>query len=174
MDSKELWTIGHSTRTLSEFLGMLKSFDIEALVDVRHFPGSRKFPHFNTEVLAEAMSADGIKYEHIVSLGGRRKPYPDSQNTAWRHPAFRGYADYMGTPEFREGIDHLKVIALNFRTAIMCSEAVWWRCHRSLIADLLKSEGWNVYHILSATKATEHPFTAPARVVNGNLSYQSE
>lgn len=174
MAISEIWTIGHSTRTLPEFLEMLKSFNIEVLVDVRHFPGSRKFPHFNRDTLAEALSGAGIRYEHIISLGGRRKAHPDSHNMAWRHPAFRGYADYMETPEFSEGMDRLRVMATNNRTAFMCSEAVWWRCHRSLIADLLKSEGWTVSHIISETKATEHPFTSPARIVNGKLTYQSE
>lgn len=174
MANREIWTIGHSTRTLSEFLEMLASFRIAALVDVRHFPGSRKYPHFNKEVLGEELSRAGIRYEHIVSLGGRRKPHSDSQNTAWRHPAFRGYADYMETPGFLEGMDRLRATGSRFRTAFMCSEAVWWRCHRSMIADLLKSEGWTVWHIVSANKATEHPFTAPAHVNNGKLTYRSD
>ena len=152
---------------------MLASFKIAALVDVRHFPGSRKFPHFNKEVLGDELSRAGIRYEHIVSLGGRRKPHSDSQNSAWRHPAFRGYADYMETPEFHEGMDRLRAIGTECRTAFMCSEAVWWRCHRSMIADLLKSEGWTVSHIISADKSTEHPYTAPARVTHGKLTYRS-
>ena len=174
MTKKQIWTIGHSTRTLEEFLEMLQSFHISVLVDVRHYPGSRKFPHFNKETLAGALSNVNIAYEHIESLGGRRKPQPDSRNTVWRHPAFRGYADYMETSSFRQGFERLVELALQSRTVFMCSEAVWWRCHRSLISDLLKSKGWMVCHIGSVAKSSEHPFTAPARVIDGELTYKAE
>jgi uncharacterized protein (DUF488 family) len=169
-----IWTIGHSTRTLDEFIGMLHSFSITQLVDVRHFPGSRKFPHFNKEALGHSLTDAHIVYEHLESLGGRRKPRIDSPNTAWRHPAFRGYADYMETTAFKEGMLRLEQLGANANTAYMCSEAVWWRCHRSLISDLLKVKGWEVQHIMDSGKPKEHPFTAPARIINGQLSYAAE
>jgi uncharacterized protein (DUF488 family) len=169
-----IWTIGHSTRTLDEFIEMLQSFSIAQVVDVRHFPGSRKFPHFNKEALSESLSQAEIRYEHIELLGGRRKAKPDSKNTAWRHPAFRGYADYMETQSFFQGIDELERLGAKARTAYMCSEAVWWRCHRAMISDYLKLKGWVVQHIMAVGKNTEHPFTAAAKVVNGQLSYTEE
>ena len=167
----DIWTIGHSTRTIEEFIAMLQSFDIARLVDVRHFPGSRKFPHFSKDQLCESLAEAHIQYEHLVQLGGRRKSKPDSPNTAWRHPAFRGYADYMETDPFREGLSNLEQFARNERTAFMCSEAVWWRCHRALISDVLKVKGWRVQHIMDVGKTKEHPFTAPARVIDGKLLY---
>jgi uncharacterized protein (DUF488 family) len=170
---KMIWTIGHSTRTIDEFIALLQSFEIDLLVDVRHFPGSRKYPHFNMATLSASLMKAHIKYEHLESLGGRRKPKPDSINTAWRHPAFRGYADYMETSGFKDGMTALRDFASENRIALMCSEAVWWRCHRSLISDLLKSEGWLVLHIMEREKSKEHPFTAPAKIVNGKLTYQS-
>jgi len=169
-----IWTIGHSTRTLDEFIEMLQSFSIVQLVDVRHFPSSRKYPHFNKEALSHSLALAHIQYKHIEQLGGRRKANADSPNTAWRHPAFRGYADYMQTPPFHEGIYQLEQLALKARTAYMCSEAVWWRCHRSMISDYLKAKGWTVQHIMDIGKAKEHPFTAPAKVVNGQLSYTQD
>jgi uncharacterized protein (DUF488 family) len=168
---KIIWTIGHSTRSLEEFISMLHSVSIEVLVDVRHFPGSRRFPHFNKESLHDSLLEAGVRYAHLESLGGRRKPSADSKNTAWRHPAFRGYADYMETDDFKQGISLLKELALEKRTAYMCSEAVWWRCHRSLISDILKVEGWKVLHISDVKKSTEHPFTSAAKVDDGYLSY---
>jgi uncharacterized protein (DUF488 family) len=169
--SKLIWTIGHSTRALDQLIAMLQSFAISQVADVRHFPGSRKFPHFNKEALSNALSEVNIGYHHIISLGGRRKPNVDSKNTAWRHAAFRGYADYMETPGFMEGITELERLGKSARTAYMCSEAVWWRCHRSMISDHLKADGWNVQHIMDAGKSTEHPFTAPAKIIDGKLSY---
>jgi uncharacterized protein (DUF488 family) len=171
MALKNIWTIGHSTRTLDEFLQLLFLFRIATLVDVRHYPGSRKFPQYNKDALHESLARVNIAYQHIESLGGRRKAHSDSKNIAWRHPAFRGYADYMETEAFQMGKTQLEKVALESRTAYMCSEAVWWRCHRALISDLFKSEGWLVLHIGTGTKAVEHPFTAPAKLVNGKLSY---
>jgi hypothetical protein len=139
---------------------------------VRHFPGSRRFPHFNQSALARALFAAGIRYEHVVELGGRRRPRPDSHNNLWRNAAFRGYADYMETQPFRDGIDRLLHIAREGRTAIMCSEAVWWRCHRSMISDYLKAIGVRVFHILSLQKIEEHPYTSAARLIDGRLSYE--
>jgi hypothetical protein len=167
-----IWTIGHSTRTIEEFIGLLRDHGIETLVDVRHFPGSRRFPHFNQSQLRDALAAAGIRYVHLVELGGRRPPRPDSHNLAWRNAAFRGYADYMETPGFRAGIDRLLGVARASRAAIMCSEAVWWRCHRSMIADYLKAMGVRVFHILQSERAQEHPYTAAAQVTDG-LSYEA-
>jgi uncharacterized protein (DUF488 family) len=170
-DSLTIWTIGHSTRAIEEFIDILRGFRIEILVDVRHFPGSRRYPHFNKSALHYALAAVGIRYEHLVELGGRRPAKPDSHNTAWRNPSFRGFADYMETQAFRSGLERLLEIARSGRTAIMCSEAVWWRCHRSMIADYLKSTGVRIVHILGANKDQEHPFTSAARLVDGRLSY---
>lgn len=168
---KTIWTIGHSTRDLEEFFHLLKTFGIELLVDVRHYPGSRKFPQYNKENMASALPQNGFEYQHIVELGGRRKADPDSKNDAWRLASFRGYADYMETNEFKTALNDLEEIASKQRTAIMCSEAVWWSCHRSMIADALKVEGWEVLHIMNDKTATEHPYTAPAKVVDGKLDY---
>ena len=167
-----LWTIGHSTRSLEEFSNILKSFSLEILVDVRSFPGSRRYPHFNREALHDSLAAAAIDYIHLPELGGRRKPLPDSLNMTWRNESFRGYADYMETEAFRSGTDRLVALARDRRTAIMCSEAVWWRCHRSLISDYLKAKGVDVIHILAAGKSEAHPYTSAARIVNGELSYR--
>jgi uncharacterized protein (DUF488 family) len=171
---KIVWTIGHSTRTLEEFIEMLNSFQIEVVADVRSFPGSRKFPQFNKESLQITLPENGIEYIHLKKLGGRRKANPDSKNTSWRHLAFRAYADYMESDDFKEGIKELEEIALKKRTAYMCSEAVWWRCHRSMVSDYLKVHEWKVMHIMAVGKDQEHPFTAPARIENGELTYQAE
>ena len=170
-ENKTIWTIGHSTRSLEELLTMLHSFNIEIVADVRHFPGSRKYPHFNKESMEVTLPQNNIQYTHISSLGGRRKVNPGSRNTAWKNNAFRGYADYMETDIFKEGIIELAGKALKQRTAFMCSEAVWWRCHRSMIADYLKLQGWKVMHIMDVAKAQEHPYTSPARIVDGELNY---
>ena len=134
--------------------------------------GSRRYPHFNKENLTVSLADAGIRYEHFAELGGRRRARPDSLNMAWRNESFRGYADYMETNEFRAGIDRLLNIAATQRTAIMCSEAVWWRCHRSLISDYLKVKGIEVNHIMAIGKAEPHPFTSAAGVVDGELSYR--
>jgi uncharacterized protein (DUF488 family) len=172
--TKELsiWTIGHSTLSIEDFIGALSSFAIQALADVRSYPGSRRYPQFNKESLRNALAAAEIEYLHLPELGGRRRARPDSTNMAWRNETFRGYADYMETQEFEAGINRLLSIAAERRTAIMCAEAVWWRCHRSLISDYLKAEGIRVIHILGAGKSQEHPFTSAARIVNGQLSYR--
>jgi uncharacterized protein (DUF488 family) len=141
------------------------------VVDVRHFPVSRKFPRFNKEQLQISLKQNNIEYLHVVELGGRRKLNKESKNTAWRHPAFRAYADYMETEAFKRGVNTLRNIAQTNRTAYICSEAVWWRCHRSMISDCLKAEGWIVMHIMGTGKAEEHPYTAPAIIINGKVSY---
>ena len=166
-----IWTIGHSTRSSEEFLELLRSQQIELLFDVRRFPGSRKYPHFNEGELARTLEAAGMGYRLMQALGGRRTPRPDSKNTAWRNASFRAYADYMETGEFQAAADELRDEAKSRRTAIMCSEAVWWRCHRALIADYLKIRGVEVLHILSPTKVEPHPYTSAASIVEGQLSY---
>jgi len=173
-EDKTIWTIGHSTRPMEEFISMLNSFDIELVADIRSFPGSRKFPQYNKEALSVSLPQNNIQYVHLKSLGGRRKVKPDSKNTAWRNAAFRGYADYMETDTFKEGITALEKIALKQRTAYMCSEAVWWRCHRSMVSDYLKVRGWKVMHIMGIAKEEEHPYTAPAKIVHGELTYENE
>ena len=167
-----LWTIGHSARPITEFLELLSSYRIDALVDVRSFPGSRRYPHFNRENLSASLTTADVEYIHMPELGGRRKAKQDSLNMSWRNESFRGYADYMETAAFREGIDRLIKLAAGQRTAIMCSEAVWWRCHRSLIADYLKALGVTVTHILGEEKSEAHPYTSAAQIVNGKLSYR--
>jgi uncharacterized protein (DUF488 family) len=167
-----IWTIGHSTRPIDEFVAALQSFRISALVDVRTYPGSRRYPQFNKPNLAASLAGVEIAYRHSPELGGRRRPKPDSINMAWRNEMFRGYADYMESEGFREGIERLLELARESRTVIMCAEAVWWKCHRSLIADYLKVRGVTVLHILSEGKAEEHPFTSAARIVNDELSYR--
>lgn len=166
-----IWTIGHSTRALEEFLALLQSQRIAVVADVRRFPGSRKYPQFNVESLKASLQEQQIAYEWFQELGGRRKPDPNSPNTVWRNPSFRAYADYMATTEFRAGLERLMSLARKKRTAIMCSEAVWWRCHRSLISDVLKVEGTRVLHILEVGKVVEHPYTSAAQIVDGRLMY---
>ena len=169
-----IWTIGHSTRTVDEFISLLKENKIKLLADVRAWPGSKRYPQFNKDTLAESLTAHGISYEHFPELGGKRKSRPDSRNTAWRNASFRGYADYMETEQFRKGIERLLEVAVEAGpTAIMCAEAVWWRCHRSLIADYLKARGVEVLHVLGTNKVEPHPYTSAARIVNGELSYEA-
>ena len=170
-----IWTIGHSTRGIDEFISLLKENEIKLLADVRAWPGSKRYPQFDKEVLAESLNAHGIRYEHFPELGGKRKAKRDSRNTAWRNASFRGYADYIETEQFQKGIERLLDVAAKAGpTAIMCAEAVWWRCHRSLIADYLKVRGIEVMHILNAKKVERHPYTSAARIVNGELSYRPE
>ena len=162
-----IWTIGHSTRPIEEFLSLLAESRIEVIVDVRSFPGSRKYPHYGREALAATLASNAIGYHWLPALGGRRKASPDSPNIAWRNASFRAYADYMSTTEFEQGVVQLLETASEAPTAIMCSEAVWWRCHRSMIADALRVRGIEVVHILDAKHSVGHPMTSPARVVRG-------
>lgn len=171
---KRIWTIGHSTRTIDEFLELLAVNEIQVLADIRRFPGSRKYPHFNQDALARSVTQAGSEYIEFPELGGRRRTRKDSRNTVWRNEAFRGYADYMETDEFRVGVERLLDLAADRNTAIMCSEAVWWRCHRALVADYLKSIGVTVHHILNIQKTDEHPYTSAARLKNGKLTYTTE
>lgn len=170
----EISTIGHSTHSFDEFVAMLKYYEIKMLVDIRRFPGSRRYPHFNSAVLEASLAEQNLEYLHLENLGGRRKANLDSKNTAWRHPSFRGYADFMETETFKEEINKLETIASEHHTSIMCSEAVWWSCHRSMVSDYLKAKGWKVMHIMGLGKVQEHPFTQPAKVIDGELSYQTE
>jgi uncharacterized protein (DUF488 family) len=167
-----IWTIGHSTRTAEKFSEILLARGINVLVDVRSFPGSRRLPQFNKAELAESLSGLGIEYRHEPRLGGRRKPRADSHNTAWKNASFRAYADHLESEEFQRGVEELLEVAASERTAVMCAEAVWWRCHRSLIADYLKAEGHTVLHIMEQNKTEEHPFTSAARIIEGKLSYR--
>jgi uncharacterized protein (DUF488 family) len=177
METKQkniIWTIGHSTHSIEEFIAMLKSFQIEQLADIRSFPGSRRFPHFNKETLDISLAESHIKYIHLRELGGRRKVRPDSNNIGWRLASFRGYADYMESEPFKNGILELENIAYKARTAYMCSEALWWRCHRSLVSDYLKVHEWTVMHIMNTGKAQEHSYTSPAEIINGELFYNKK
>lgn len=169
-----IYTLGHSTRTFDEFLALLRAHGVNAVVDVRRFPASRRHPHFNRDALAESLHAAGIGYHWLPELGGRRSPRSDSRNTAWRHPSFRGYADYMETPPFRNGMNRLEAIASGRKAAILCAEALWWRCHRSLIADDLRTRGIDVLHIVDAQKTELHPYTSAARVIDGRLTYTED
>lgn len=166
-----VWTIGHSTRTLEEFLSLLAAHDLEAVADVRRYPGSRRWPHFARDTLAAALESHDLTYAWFPELGGRRTPRSDSPNTAWRSAAFRGYADYMATEPFAEGLDRLVSLALGLRTSIMCAESLWWRCHRGLIADALRWAGFEVIHIMGPGSSVVHPYTPAARIVKGKLSY---
>ncbi len=169
-----IYTIGHSTHDIDDLTGMLQSFDIRMLADIRRFPGSRKYPDFNKERLAEKLQQAGIGYIHLEDLGGRRPVKPGSVNTRWRNKSFQGYADYMETKAFKDAVLSLQTIASGQRTAMMCSEAVWWRCHRSMVSDYLKAKGWTVLHIMAAGKAEEHPYTSPARVEGDRVFYSDK
>ena len=170
-----VWTIGHSTRDIDNFISLLEENRIKLVADVRMFPGSKRYPQFNRESLAGSLRQSGICYEHFPELGGRRKTRLDSRNTAWRNASFRGYADYMETTEFHKGIERLLDLAKDSGSvAIMCAEAVWWRCHRALISDYLKAHGIEVIHILDRGKTEPHPYTSAARIVNGGLSYSDD
>lgn len=170
MDST-VWTIGHSTRPMKTFLALLAHYQVEAVVDVRRFPGSRRQPQYAQAALCSALAEHGIAYYWIAALGGRRRPRLDSPKIAWRNASFRGYADYIASAEFADGLNQLLDIAAHLRTAIMCAEAVWWRCHRALIADVLCVRGIKVVHIIDETHGVVHPYTSPARIVQGRLSY---
>lgn len=173
-DSLNLLTIGHSKRSLDEFVSMLRAHGIEQVVDVRRFPGSRRVPQFNRDSLAESLRTQGFAYAHLPSLGGMRKPSPDSRNVAWRNAAFRGYADYVATEEFRSGLGKLMELARAKRTAIMCAEAVPWRCHRSLISDALIARGVEVEDILSEKARSKHELTPFAKVSGGEITYPAK
>ncbi len=168
-----VWTVGHSTRPVNEFIRLLQAQGIEQLVDVRTIPRSRHNPQFNQDQLSESLKEFGIRYLHIPGLGGLRRPRSDSINTAWKNASFRGYADYMQTREFGVALNQLIKLARHHRTAIMCAEAVPWRCHRSLIADALVVHGADVKEIASETKVRPHTLTPWSCVVGERITYPS-
>jgi uncharacterized protein (DUF488 family) len=167
----EILTIGHSTRGLEDFIQLLKSNGVTIVVDIRTIPRSRYNPQFNMETLPGALKAAGIGYRHLAGLGGLRRPRADSPNTGWRNTSFRGFADYMQTPEFEENLAGLEKMAGHETVVLMCAEAVPWRCHRSLIADALTVRGIPVKHILSAAGARPHRLTPWARVEGTRITY---
>jgi uncharacterized protein (DUF488 family) len=166
-----IYSIGHSTRAIEDFLGLLEAHGIRRIADVRAFPASRRLPHFDRELLAKTLERHRVAYQHMPALGGRRRPRPDSPNDGWRQAGFRAYADYMATPEFSRAFGELRGFAASAPTAVMCAEAVWWRCHRHLIADALVHAGVDVRHILTATRAERHQMTPFAVVQDGILVY---
>lgn len=168
-----LWTIGHSTKPIDEFLALLTSHGIKCLVDVRTVPRSRHNPQYNSHTLAKHLKKTRLGYVHQPELGGLRKPKKDSLNAAWKNASFRGYADYMQTDAFRTALVTLMAGSRNVPTAIMCAEAVPWRCHRSLIADALTVHGWNVRHIMTNSKADRHRLTPFAVVDHKHVTYPS-
>jgi uncharacterized protein (DUF488 family) len=171
MDALQVWTIGHSTRGIDEFLHVLGAYGIETVADVRRFPGSRRHPQFGGEALAASLRSQGIEYAWIEQLGGRRRRSDAAAPSAWRHPSFQAYGDHVASDEFAEGLDRLLHIAQASRAAIMCSELLWWRCHRAIISDVLVFAGVAVTHIVTAEQSTPHSYTSPARIVDGELTY---
>jgi len=170
-----IYTIGHSTRTLDDFVALLRAHAVAQLADVRTVPRSRRHPHFAADALARSLRHAGIVYRHLPGLGGLRKPRKDSANSAWRHEGFRGYADYMETAEFERALDELLAFAAAGQpaaTAIMCAEALWWRCHRQLVADALVARGVGVCHIMAIDSAPPHALTTFARVSDEKVSYR--
>jgi uncharacterized protein (DUF488 family) len=166
-----IWTIGHSTRPLDLFLDLLRSHGVGCIADVRTVPKSRRHPHFAREALERSLPEAGIRYQHFADLGGLRKPRPDSTNLGWRHPSFRGYADYMQTAPFERALTELEALAAGIATAVMCAEAVWWQCHRQLVADALVARGHTVRHIMSMESAPVHRITSFARVRDERVDY---
>jgi uncharacterized protein (DUF488 family) len=169
--SPTIWTLGHSTRDIDVFLNVVSAYEIEVIADVRRFPGSRHAPWFSAEVLEEALASREIAYQWLPTLGGRRRASATSINAGWRHPAFRGYADHIATEEFAEGLFELLMLAGGLRTAVMCAELLWWRCHRRIIADVLTSLKIPVIHIRDEVTAEVHRLAPPARLVGGRLTY---
>lgn len=169
-----LYTIGHSTRALDDFIVLLQGHGIERLADIRTVPRSRRNPQFNQDTLPAALQRAGIGYAHIAGLGGLRHARKDSVNTAWRNASFRGYADYMQTPEFERALDELIALAAEAPTAIMCAEAVPWRCHRSLVADALTVRGIPVEHVIGLGRAQPHSLTPFAHVEGERIVYREE
>jgi uncharacterized protein (DUF488 family) len=166
-----VWTIGHSTLAFDAFIATLRAHGLAAIADVRRFPGSRRHPHFARESLDASLPDLGIAYAWLPQLGGRRRPRADSPNTAWRNDSFRGYADHLDSAEFAEGWHALLALAVSRRTAVMCAESLWWRCHRALISDVLELHGVAVWHVLGEGPATRHPGSGAATVHAGHLSY---
>jgi uncharacterized protein (DUF488 family) len=172
MAAPTIYTVGHSTRSSEELLALLREAGVERLADVRAFPSSRRHPQFNREALAGWLGDAGIEYRHMPGLGGRRSPAPGSPNGGWREAAFQGYADHMRSPEFQDALAALEAAAREAPTTVMCAEAVWWRCHRRLIADALVARGWRVVHLGIGEGRAVHELTAFAVVgPDGALTY---
>ncbi len=169
--SETIYTIGHSTRSLEEFTGLLKVNGVQQVADIRTVPRSRFNPQYNADTLPGELAHSGLKYLHLAGLGGLRHPLPTSTNTAWQNPSFRGFADYMQTDAFRVNLESLIKLAANEVTCLMCAEAVPWRCHRNLVSDALTVRGVEVRHILSPTQLHIHELTPFARVQDGNVTY---
>jgi uncharacterized protein (DUF488 family) len=174
MKKPSIFTVGHSTRSIDEFVELLRSHGVKGVVDIRSIPRSRHNPQFNTDVFEHSLLQEHMSYKHIKELGGLRRARKDSLNLGWRNASFRGFADYMATPEFSEGLESLIRIANDRETAIMCAEAVPWRCHRSLIGDALTKKGWMVRDIMSRTVAARHLLTPFLKTRNGQLIYPEE
>lgn len=166
-----VWTVGHSTRSWDAFLALLQAHAIEAIADVRRFPGSRRYPWFASDAMAQRLPAAGIDYLWLPQLGGRRKTRPGSPNGAWRNAAFQGYADHMASEEFAQGWTRLHDLSVRRRTAVMCAEALWWQCHRRLISDLLQHRGIEVVHLMDAGHVQPHPPNPDARPAGDGLIY---
>jgi|ERR1700693_5096617 uncharacterized protein (DUF488 family) len=169
-----IFTIGHSTRLFEEFLELLRAHGVQRVIDIRTIPRSRRNPQYSLETLGPSLKAAGIEYIHLKDLGGLRRPKPDSKNIGWRNASFRGYADHMGAAEFETALLQAIELSQDKPTALMCAEAVPWRCHRSLVADALTARKIEVRHILSATLANQHEMTPFARVRGGKVTYHSE
>jgi uncharacterized protein (DUF488 family) len=170
----DIFTIGHSTHSLEELVSLLRGQGVSAVVDVRMYPRSRRMPHFNSDALETSLPSHGISYLHLPALGGRRSPAPDSPNGGWREEQFRGYADHMESDEFQTGLSRLEELARSSPAAVMCAEALWWRCHRRLVSDALLVRGWRVLHIGPDGGTSEHELT-PFAVVDGErLVYPPE
>jgi uncharacterized protein (DUF488 family) len=168
-------TIGHSTHSQADFLALLRRHRIEAVADVRRYPSSRRLPHFNAGALAESLPAAGIEYVEVGdALGGRRSPRPDTSNSGWRVAGFRGYADHMSSDEFRSGLAELERLGRERRTAFMCAEGPWWRCHRQLIADTLLARGWDVSHVMPDGRLEPHRLTPFAVVDGDSITYPGQ
>jgi len=166
-----VWTVGHSTRSLGEFTAVLHAYEIELIVDVRRFPASRRLPHFNAADFEKGLASAGIAYKWLPSLGGRRQSRPDSPNGGWTNSAFRGYADHTASEEFADGLYTLLMLSGGLRSAIMCAELLWWRCHRRIISDVLVSLDYEVIHIRDASVSEKHKLIPPARMIESELSY---
>jgi uncharacterized protein (DUF488 family) len=168
-----VYTLGHSTLDVAALLALLAAHGIAGIADVRRFPASRRHPHFSAEQLAPVLAEAGVRYDWLPALGGRRTPRPDSPHVGWRVPGFRGYADHMESAEFADGLDRLLGLAADRPTAVMCAEALQWRCHRRLVADALVVRGVEVRHVLGPTKVEPHVLTEFARVVGTRLVYDA-
>jgi uncharacterized protein (DUF488 family) len=166
-----LFTVGHSNRTLEDFVALLSAHGVRRVLDVRRYPQSRKWPHFDAGALSDSLPRAGIAYAGLPELGGRRRPRPDSRNTAWRNEAFRGYADFMESETFQEGLGRALEEARRDPSALLCAEALPWRCHRSMIADAALARGWTVADILSEKEAREHRLTSFARLEGPRVVY---